>query len=255
MIEVGIYVKNMEKLNLLLSNFEDNIKKIKEVLQNSITSKKQFEVSSIYFGQEFCENLYPTKQEVLKAYNKVNGLGLTFVFITGIIRENQFDEIKEICYELITKDNVRLTLNDPGLISEFSESPINLGRLRNKQKRLNKMLDILNLQKESIQHLESKSIYKTYNLKSTMFETDMVAQGTNTNENLAIYFPYSYVTSMRDCPLCDKVCTKKCQTSWIKLGNSKLYQYGNTIFFNNKPFLNSYIDKIKRVIYQYGIPL
>lgn len=253
MIEVGIYVKDTEELNQLLSDFEVNIENVKDVLNTS--SPGEYEVKAIYFGQEFCENLYPSKKEVLEAYDKVNTTGLKFVFVTGILREKQYEEIKSICTELIDKDNVELTINDPGLISEVKGDNVNIGRLRNKQKRLNEPLTLSTLQEENFQHIETKSLCKTYNFMPNSFEIDMVCQGAKTDENINVYFPHTYVTGMRDCPLCESECTKACKTKWIKLGNSPYYQYGNTIFFNNKHLLKLYINKVKRIIFQYGVPI
>ena len=108
----------------------------------------QKDFTRIYFGQEFCERLLPSEDELEKVcvFSEKEGVPLTFV--TPYVTDNgllKLEKLIEFFAEKIPKTEI--VFNDWGVFQFLEESfpdlkPV-LGRLLNKQKRGPRIMNII----------------------------------------------------------------------------------------------------------------
>lgn len=197
-----------------------------EYLGTKVTGELKF--SRLYFGQEFCEYLIPTLDEVNKAYYISRQLGWDFTYVAGFSTDTGIEKIRKNL-EFLNHENqdIEVTVNDWGLVniihSEFPALRPILGRLLVKQMRLARfpstqppfnmkgldasMVDIAQNQKRMLRRLNlSIEAYREelIRLGIKRAEIDIVPQGVeidplNWNISFSTYYPWAYVTGSRNC--------------------------------------------------------
>lgn len=218
--------------------------------------------SRIYFGEEFCENRIPEKEDYKLVYDylKENNKEVSFVF--PYLTDYGMDLLDEILDYVNPKAGTEIIANDWGTVyhleRQYPGVEVVVGRLLNKMKRdpriktaekfLDKdMMEMYRssnlLTESSIRLLESKGI------KNIEFDCPM--QGVKlkkTNFKYSVHYPLGYITTTRFCitnpatykPGGNYRCTGKlCEKITLKEENEKfscrVYQKGNTVFYyNNK---------------------
>ena len=104
-----------------------------------------FDFSRLYFGQEFCQNLIPSPDELEQAYYISKQLGWNFTYVTnGYLTEEGHDKIRANIEKMKEiRANLEVVVNDWGTLNIIhNEYPqlmghMVLGRVLNKQTRLN----------------------------------------------------------------------------------------------------------------------
>jgi len=235
----------------------------------------------IYFGHEFCQNLIPTENDLIKVIDFVskNKVGLTLV--TGFVNDAG---LKRLCrlFDVLSrlKPDSEIAVNDWGVfrMALSHKSKIIIGRLLTKQRRGPRILTLMSrLPDNAAERLRGLSLgpYLENFLLSRgveRLEIDNLLQGLTTanhsNFVFSLYFPYCYVTVTTLCPFCERDslykvdqrsgCAKGCQDRCVLLKHpsmpQSLYLKGNAIFLKNTGLPGDlYEKKINRIIHQVHI--
>ena len=219
------------------TNYSDYAVNLKSLYLMQDFMKNGLEFSRLYFGQEFCQNLIPSPNEVEQAYYYSRQLGWDYTYVTGgyltasgldKVRRN-LAKLKEIGAE------ADVVFNDWGvmriLMREYPEFGRVMGRLLNKQTRLNlftlpqHVLPVLGSElQEPVDVVRQKQIraYADTSLNNPEFnqalldwgvknvDMDIMAQGILRPEdgwrmNLGLYFPWSFIATGRNCATCGTI--------------------------------------------------
>ncbi|MBS7640279.1 hypothetical protein KEJ12_01320 [Candidatus Bathyarchaeota archaeon] len=238
----------------------------------------------IYFGQEFCERLLPSPEDLKRAIDFARENKLQFTLITPYVTNRGLRELRYLL-DLIASETPQneVVFNDYGVLRmlkrRYPELKPVMGRLLNKMKRDPRILFIASmLPIDAIRYFRGLSIdnpiYRDFLIQNniTRIELDNVFQGFDINLSISgisasIYVPYAYVTTTRACLAinCDVYgmedivgifpCKRECQKYTFYLKSSAmptiLIRKGNTIFVRNEK-VPSYIDKIgvDRIVYE-----
>lgn len=243
----------------------------------------------IYFGNEFCERLLPSPEEINTMLKFVLENNLAFSFVTPYVTDAGLNHVKTLL-EIIArkKSDSEVIFNDWGIFQVLNENypsfePV-MGRLLNKMKRDPRLLIFIDSLPET-----AKTYFTSLNIDVPFFtnflkergvkrvEVDNVLQGIKTNfKNLglkaSLYTPYVYVTTSRLClaiscniyGMEDIVgifpCKRECQkyTFYLKtlVMPVNLIRKGNTIFFKNQEVPEDLESMgIDRVVVEPKIPL
>jgi hypothetical protein len=242
-----------------------------------------FEYKRIYFGNEFCERLIPSPDELKMILGFAQDNLLDFSLITGFITDGIMEQLEGLLETLFKiKPDSEIIINDWGLLKivrkyQFS---LALGRLLTRQKKGPQVLRILDgLPEETLEYLRSGCINRYFInfLKDrgiNRIEVDNLFQGVkfeNAGINISLYFPYGYITTSRFCfsnprnrkagnSLGIYLCRKECRNGHFILRNPDmpvpLTIKGNTVFFENKKIqLPDHGNMVDRIIYQPRIPI
>lgn len=247
--------------------------------------------SRIYFGNEFCQQLIPSKKDLKEIIRiaKKGEMGFTLVtpYVTneGLTKlRGLFDLLKKQreCYEVVVNDWGVLRL----LNKEYNSLQPVLGRLLHKLKRGPEIMNVMQkLPLPAAQHFKDSNVsliwFRRFLFRNRIqrVEFDNLVQGIETDIDSgmcpmqgSLYIPYVYVTTTRACltngcdaeARIDKVgifpCGKECQGYTFYLTNSdipvKLILKGNTQFFiNRKMPRNLKSNGINRIVEQPEIPM
>jgi hypothetical protein len=239
----------------------------------------------LYFGDEFCERLLPTQNDLIEVMQKVKDRGLAFTLVTPYVTEAGLEKVKRLA--ALLPDKTEVVFNDWGVFrmlkSKFPNLVFVLGRLLNKIKRGPRIVHFLDkLPKEAIKHLRKTNldvpIYQDFLFKNNIkrAELDNPLQGLDLSDiprelNLSLYIPFAYVTTTRFCLVsnCDIPekkgfigvfpCQKECQKYSFYLDNpvmtTLLIRRGNTIFYKNINISQELRDSnIDRIVIEPEIP-
>lgn len=244
--------------------------------------KPRFE--RLYFGNEFCESLMPTAQELREVLDFVKEKELDFSLVTGYLSDGGMEraaKLLEVLAEI--KPDSEVVINDWGLLKISKQHSLNsvIGRLLVKQRKGPQILNVLKtLPEKTLEYFQGGFINDSFIelLKEQgvgRIELDKLVQG-NVLDNIkdmrvSLYYPYSYITTSRFCFSNPKnrgekntlgiyPCAKECQSAFFLLENpimkAPLLLKGNTVFLKNENEPLSNINGIiDRVIYQSGIPI
>ncbi|MBN2522073.1 MAG: hypothetical protein JXB24_02315 [Bacteroidales bacterium] len=190
----------------------------------------QDHIERIYYGQETCENLIPTIDNVQKALEYCIEKGYGFTFVTPYVAPKGIREVRKILEFLKGCDEeIEVVFNDFGILellyNEFSGLKPVLGRLLTKMKRDPRfslsgydmadtgLKNVSKVKKNQLVALQSSGIdlsqYRQL-LKEKNIERiglDSLPQGINTgsikkwNFKVDIYWPWTYITSGRNCAI------------------------------------------------------
>jgi len=97
------------------------------------------EASRLYFGQEFCEHLIPSPEELRQAVYFARQLGWAFTYVTGYLTRDGITRTRANLDALVELEGEEVVVNDRGLLSVLrrdypSLTPV-MGRLLVRQTR------------------------------------------------------------------------------------------------------------------------
>lgn len=241
----------------------------------------------IYFGQEFCERLLPSPEDLERAIDFTRENRLQFTFTTPYVTNKGLRKLSYLL-DLIANEapQSEVVFNDYGVLRmlrrRYPELKPVMGRLLNKMKRDPRILFTAGiLPMDATRYFKGFSIdnpvYRDFLIQNniTRVELDNVFQGFDidlfaSGISASIYVPYAYVTTTRACLAinCDVhgmedivgifPCKRECQKYTFYLKSSAmptiLIRKGNTIFLKNEK-VPSYIEKIgiNRIVYEIDI--
>lgn len=259
-MEYAIFISKADELSLVDENF-----------------------SRVYFGNEFCQELVPSLEDLERVLNSTINLKLTlvtpYVTIEGLNRLTPL--LERLSRE---KRDAEVVFNDWGVFHLLKKSHSNLqpvmGRLLNKMKRdprIGKLLHLL--PGEDISYFKSSNltlkIFRDFLTASGVrrVEFDNLIQGFDLNFDgieVSLYIPYVYVTTTRYCLVnaCDIPhkkavvgifpCKKECQRYTFFLKHKvmpvTLLRKGNTLFFKNETIPEN-IGTFSRIVIEPKVPM
>lgn len=190
------------------------------------------EFSRLYFGQEFCENLTPTADEVEQAFYYSKQFGWNFTYVTGGYQTEAGNEkiMKNLAklHELDPESEV--VVNDWGILyrisHDYPQFKIVLGRQANKQTRMNLFTrpganppvyvqgldtDESEIRRSQIRAFADIAVNNPdylellKSLGVTNIDLDMTPQGLRRPEDgwemtLGYYYPWAFIATGRNCP-------------------------------------------------------
>lgn len=243
----------------------------------------------LYFGNEFCERLIPTKQQINKVLAFTDKKNLAFTLMTPYVTNQGLRKLEDIISLVAAKKpESELVFNDWGVFQFVKEQRPNvkpvLGRLLTKMKRGPRIMNILDkvpaetrtyLRQSNLNvpdvtgFLKAEGIYRV--------ELDNLLQGldlhdTDQTVHKSLYLPFAFVTTSRfclsaNCAEADKreyvgvfPCKKECQVYTFNLANPvmtvPLLRKGNSIFFMNDNIADVIVKKqIDRIVIEPEIPM
>lgn len=242
--------------------------------------------SRIYFGNEFCRGLIPSREELAKVMDFVLSNNLGFTFVTGFATDADINYLKDLLSDVSLRlPGSEIVVNDWGFLNVaggYKLTPV-IGRLLSKQRRDPRILNLMRkLPQKAADCLKSSGggpyLRRLLHKKSVnRLEIDNLPQGIILNGaaiaegfKYSLYFPFNYVATSRECPFNNgrlapgdgrpAGCGRKCRGTIITLKHRTmplpLYMKGNTIFIENRNIPESLSSKgIDRIVYQYGIPM
>lgn len=216
----------------------------------------------LYFGNEFCQNIIPSKLHINKAFKWALKNNVQFVFVLPYITNDKVKTADNLLQFLNNKKQiVEIVFNDWGtlsLILKYKNLKPVLGRLLTKQRkdpiaeniienRQNKIkIAVIDGKKTIIKAKKVPRTLKTYFQKSFLdvphvidfmtennikrYELDLLPWGikikTDKKIKLSIYYPYVNITTTRYCGAVNlkytKICSKICKSQIIEAGTNKL---------------------------------
>jgi hypothetical protein len=257
--------------------------------------KRFGDVSRIYFGNEFCERLIPSLDEVKQAMDVAAARKWKFTLVTPYVTNKGIRKLRALFEYLggvTVPGGIEVIVNDPGvieLVSGYKTLEPVLGRLKDPMKRMarfvNQMPSLTPAQESAL--ASSNITIEAYQkfLLSMGFrrvEFDLVPQGIDINFvtvpfKASFYYPWTYLTVGRICEMGslnledkDKFtlynsCQKECQkyyaswaTEWPGASN-KIFSFGNAVFMlceAPRQVLEKYITQdFDRIVYQPVLPV
>jgi len=215
----------------------------------------------LYFGNETCERILPSVQELAKAKKVCSECSAGFSLVTPFVTDQGLKKVVRLSRGLSGDDEV--IANDFGVLNAIAKSsraePV-CGRLLNRQFRDPRIAGFSNAPEELVQnlklsHAESglfREMLKGLGVKRV--ELDNLSQGIgtsleNTGMKATLYWPIAFVSATRFCLTanCDKISSRKkigifpcgleCRAYRFELSNGffpgPLFMIGNALFFEN----------------------
>lgn len=243
----------------------------------------------LYFGQEFCERLLPTKKQLKEVLNFVLKESLHFTFVTPYVTNQGLERLEDLIKFLgEKKPDAEIVFNDWGVFQFLKEERPSfirvLGRLLNKMKRGPRIMNILDQVPA-----ETKDFYQGSNLDVhavgkflkkqgiRRVEFDNLLQGVHLKDtdkkiSKSLYMPFVFVTTTRFCltancnnsEMIDHVgitpCKHECQKYTFNLENPvmgvPLIRKGNTVFFLNENIPEIITNRqVNRIVIEPEIPI
>jgi hypothetical protein len=239
--------------------------------------------SRLYFGNEFCQNLLPHRQELERVLDSVRSLDFTLV--TPYVTDEGLDKLESL-FDFLwqIRPGSEVVFNDWGVLSILKErystfTPV-MGRLLNKVKRGPRLATVLDrVPQESLAYFRSSNLsvplFRRFLLENGVrrVEFDNVLQGMDFDFDgieLSVYMPFVYVTTTRACLVnaCDQPlqrelvgvfpCLRECQKYTFYLTSKvmpvPLVRKGNTLFFKNEE-LPQDLKQVDRLVIEPEIPM
>lgn len=263
----------MKREKALFISREENLKYLTDDFQR------------VYFGDEFCDRLIPSKKELETVMTETAARSLPLTFVTPYVTEAGLEKLTML-FPLLP-DKTEVVVNDWGVLrvlnSRFPELVPVLGRLMTKLKRGPRIANFLDsLPRASVDHLRRTNlgvpVYSRFLTGNRIFraEIDNPVQGLNLSDvpeqiKLSLYIPFAYVSTTRFCLTanCDVPekkgiigvfpCARECRKYTFYLDNpvmkKMLIRRGNTIFYQNTQIPEGIDDfNIDRVVVQPEVP-
>lgn len=243
--------------------------------------------SRLYFGNEFCQNLLPSIEELRYVLKFVLDGEIPFTFVTPFVTDNYLPTVQRLICEIDRlKPRSEVVFNDFGVFHMLKRLDHQLlpvmGRLLCRMKRGPRLMPIIDkLPKTTVNYFRRSNltvpILREFLIDHGVkrIELDNVLQGIDlevTPLEASIYYPFAYVTTTRFCLVnsCDKPhrseiigifpCNKECQNYAFILRNDvmpvELIRKGNSLFFKNENLPQDLNEKgINRLVIQPEIPI
>lgn len=243
----------------------------------------------IYFGNEFCQHLVPSVNDLDQALKLVSENNLGFTLVTPYVTDEGLRILEPLFWRIEeAKPGSEVVFNDWGVLRILNEKHPNLepvmGRLLNKMKRGPRLMNLLeSLPKSTIDYFRSCSLdvplYRQFLIGNRVrrVELDNLLQGialdfSNSGISASLYIPYAYITTTRLCLAvsCDVKgkedeigilpCKMECQKYTFQMTHPAmpvpLIRKGNTMFFRNDKLPEDLGQKnINRIVNQPEVPL
>lgn len=236
----------------------------------------------LYFGNEFCERLLPTEEELKLIRGLVNERGIGFTLVTPLVTDKGLKSLVPVLkYVLDSFINPEIVINDWGVLrlikEEFRYSNLALGRLLTRQKsdpRISCLKHNLPFQAEEYfkQGCMDSELVSDFLSRAGIkrIELDNLLQGLSRDKKFlkgSLYYPFVYVAATRHClaALCDaggifsrhipSACNKECRKYEFRLRHKRmpveLAIKGNAWFFKNDILPEDlYSLNIDRLVYE-----
>jgi hypothetical protein len=247
----------------------------------------QRDFTRIYFGQEFCERLLPSKDELEKVCDFSEKEGVPLTLVTPYVTDKGLTKLEKLIEFFAKKmPKAEIVFNDWGVFQFIEENfpelkPV-LGRLLNKQKRGPRITNIIDqVPKETRDYYTGASLDVSATAgflkkKGIMrVEFDNLLQGLDMSGldkeiKRSLYLPYLFISTTRFCLTanCESgdsgvgvmPCHHECQKYTFNLNNSvmkrPLIRRGNTIFAINDNIPEAVsTGEVDRIVIQPEIPL
>jgi hypothetical protein len=243
----------------------------------------------LYFGNEFCERLIPSKEQLEKVLDCTEKRDLAFTMVTPYVTNKGLKKLEAvISFVAAKKPQSELVFNDWGVLQFVKQerlpvTPV-LGRLLTKMKRGPRLMNILNRVPETTGSYFQKSNLNVPDVTNFLkdhgifrVELDNLLQGidldgTDKEIRKSLYLPFAFVTTTRFCLSANGAdsekktyigvfpCKKECQTQTFHLDNPvmrlPLLRKGNTIFFTNDTIADVIKKKqVDRIVIEPEIPI
>ena len=197
-----------------------------EWLENYLAAGHEF--GRLYYGQEFCEYLIPSCDDLEKALSCAREMGLDFTYVTGYVTDAALAVIRRNLAWLVEHAaDSEVVVNDWGVLAllaeDFPELTPVLGRLQIKQQRMARYTttpppvnlrgidtpeaEIRTRQYAALQQLNlsiPEYRQRLQSLRVERFDLDIVPQGVDIPPDawgfgVSCYYPWGYVTGSRNC--------------------------------------------------------
>ncbi len=244
--------------------------------------------SRLYFGNEFCEQLLPSVNDLEKALDFVRENGLDFTLVSPYVTEKALGRLELLFQETVRrKPGSEVVFNDYGVLrvlnSRYRELEPVMGRLLHKMKRGPRLMTVINkLPSSTVEYFRSSNLTvpvlgEFLTRKGVKrVELDNLLQGFDfslgSNLSASLYVPFAYVTTTRFClanscdvPEKEEIigifpCQRECQRYTFYLRSEImpviLMRKGNTIFFENGVLPDGLEEKgVTRLVTQPEIPM
>lgn len=240
----------------------------------------------LYFGNEFCQQLIPSLEDVRIISDFVSNQKMKFSLVTPYVTDDGIETLRPL-FETVTSSfyDAEVVINDWGILrllrDEFDGLTLVLGRLLTKQKRGPRILSVKDkVPPAMIQHFKESNIDVPIlsdflvNNGIDRVELDNLLQGIAREDpslKASLYFPFAYVTTTRFCLTASserKVmfmrsissCNKECQRYTFRLRHKNmpidLFLKGNAQFFKNSRMPDNLdSSNIDRIVYEPEIPI
>jgi hypothetical protein len=243
----------------------------------------------LYFGNEFCERLIPSRQELQKVLAFVNKRKLSFTFVTPYVTNQGLRKIEKLLVFLAEKcPQAEIVFNDWGVFHFLREKELPiipvLGRLLLKMKRGPRIMNIIDkVPEETRRYYQTPSLTVpeicTFLKQNRIFrvELDNLLQGIDLDGadkdiHSSLYLPFAFISTTRFCLTanCEDEakkkyvgvfpCNKECQRYTFTLTNPvmtlPLVRKGNTSFFMNDTLPEVVTrQQVDRIVIEPEIPL
>jgi hypothetical protein len=187
-------------------------------------------IGRLYFGQEFCEHLVPSAEDLTQAYYYCRQLGWEFTYVTNCCTDEGLARQRESLAFLAEQDDaIEVVVNDWGLFRlmrrEFPRLIPVLGRLLDKQKRLGHYTspkspppinrDGLEAPEDELRQAQLEALRDTAfanpefrtelrELGFARIDLDIVPQGISLPQEpdglgASCYYPWGYLAGARNC--------------------------------------------------------
>lgn len=243
----------------------------------------------VYFGNEFCQRLIPSTEELEQVLDFVSEKSLAFTFVTPYVTDEGLRILEPLLQKIEeTKPDSEVVVNDWGMLHRLNERHPNLepvmGRLLHKMKRGPRLMNLLDiLPQTTINYFMGCSLdsplYRRFLVGRGIrrVELDNLLQGialalSHTGISGSLYLPYAYITTTRLCLAAvgdvsgneDEIgifpCQKQCQKYTFLLTHPvmplPIIRKGNTMFFKNEKVPENIREgNINRIVVEPEVPL
>lgn len=242
--------------------------------------------SRLYYGNEFCQHLIPSLDEIKRVLDFTRMRSLAFTLVTPFVTNEGLHALRPLL-SYLQKHIVSLevVINDWGVLrmakEQFPSLSLVLGRLLTKQKRGPRLLRVMRrVPSEMIEHFKASNIDVPIVVEFLRqkgierVELDNLLQGISRGKDVlpaSLYVPYVFVTTTRYCisAFCERqdhfsrdivACRKECRKYAFDLTNRnmpvRLMLKGNTQFFKNETLPDGLEAlHIDRIVHEPEIPV
>lgn len=230
-IEMAITLDNDDLYEKYIDNDKESFKEYyfkKNFLENHMLFKKNIE--RLYIGNEFCHNLFPSINDLIKMLEKAKEESLNVTLCFTYIRECYIQKTKDIIEEVydwckINNFKIEIVINDWGMLkllkSKENYFTLCLGNLLNKRKKdpryiykngYEKNKELLSL--NSLNNKKFREFLKDNNIERYEYESCNYKIAIPEGKH-SLHFPFYMTNSSQYCPLY-AMCTT------MNRGNQKL---------------------------------
>lgn len=243
------------------------------------------DVSGIYFGVEFCDQLLPSGKDLDFLVRFSHKSKVPVSIVTPYLNECNFEGITKLLDSLNERmPNAEVVVNDWGVLNlikdNYDNFSIIIGRLLSRQKRgffvkrengENVLIENLKLKRTEKDYMKCSIMQNDYLMEFLKkmgikrISLDNMRQGvvlTSKGIKTDVYYPYIFITTSNYCltsaihkssgmrgviDSCNGIC-RKVQMREMEICGEKIYLYGNTQFYFNDRVDNLSLTKGDRLI-------